>query len=80
MEKVKQFPPNKSQRVRQNCAGVYAFALVNQKTGNSQRANRFIRFVVEVFKIVIDKPINVGIDWHIDLGVIECGDTRQDDA
>ena len=80
MEDIEQALLHVAQRIRQDGARIHAFALVHQEGRNTQRADRLAKLLVEVIEVVIDKPVDRRIHRHIDLGVVQRGDTRQDDG
>ena len=77
-EKIEKFLFDKSKRVGKNGTRTDAFALVHEKRGDAERADRLSRLFVVMFHIVVNKPIDRRINRHIDLCIVQCCNARQD--
>ena len=80
VKQIDKFLFDVKQSIRQNCAGVYAFSFVNQKTWYAQSSDWTIGNVIVMLKIIIDKPIYGMIHRHINFGIVKRGNSRQDNG
>src|SRR5664280_2765407 len=50
---------------------------MNQKRRNTQGANRPLRYGINIFIVVVNKPENIPIRLEVYTAVIQCGNTGQ---
>ena len=77
MEDVQQFLLYIIQGILQNSTGIYALALMNQESGNTQSTDWLISFLVIILKIIINKPVYGWINRHINLSIVQSCNTSQ---
>ena len=71
MEDIQQFLFDIGKRIRQHRAGIHTLPLMDQERRDPQGTNRTIRFLVVMLEIIVHKPVDVGIDRHIHLRIVQ---------
>ena len=77
MEEVEEFFFHIGERIHEHRARIDALLLVNDKRGNPQRSNRQPSLLVRTLGVVVDKPVDCGINWQIHLRIINRRNLRQ---
>ena len=79
MEEVQKFLLDVGEGISQHGTGVDSLALVNEEARDPQCSDRSVGLFVVVLEVIINKPVDAGINRHIDFGVVEGGNAGQDD-
>lgn len=64
----------------QDRPGIHGDFIMDQDTGDLDGGNGLPGLGIDVLHVPVDPPFDFGVDLHVDLGVVQGGDARQDDG